>query len=635
MAQQNLHQDTSTQQASQSDSPQSAQLRLNWTWLKQKVLAHKRQLVQANLIAVLATLLSLPIPMLMPLLVDEVLLGQTGWLLNTLQPVLPETWHKPSVYIGIVLIAVILLRLLTMITQVVQAREFTKIAKRISLDVRERMLMQLPKIQISAFDKYGSAGLASRCITDVDTVERFVSDTLSRLIISVLTVVAIASVLLWLNWQLGLMIILLNPLVIYFSSRFAEHVKSLRRKENAATEAFQQALVDTVDATRELRLAQQEKHYYQRVFGLASNLSHHAIANQWKTDALNKLSFTTFLLGFECFRAMAIFMVLVSDLTVGQIFAVFSYLWYLMGPIQELLNIQYARFGAQASMERLNHLLDLDVEPTNDNHPLSLAELSQAELSQAELSLAETQLNPSTGINIDFNDVSFGFEQDPHLFKQLNLNLAANESVALLAMSGGGKSTLINLLLGFYSPQSGSICINGENISDFGINRFRQLVGYVPQHPKLIAGSLRDNLTFGVEIDEEKLWQALAHAELTEMVSQWPDKLDTDLGRSTTRLSGGQMQRLAIARMWLSQPQIVILDEATSALDAVTEAKVLANLSEFLQQRTAIIIAHRLNNLRLADRILVLDDGKISQSGTEQSLQAQPGLFKQLYVDVS
>ena len=625
MAQQNLHQDTSTQQASQSDSPQSAQSRLNWTWLKQKVLAHKRQLVQANLIAVLATLLSLPIPMLMPLLVDEVLLGQTGWLLNTLQPVLPETWHKPSVYIGIVLIAVILLRLLTMITQVVQAREFTKIAKRISLDVRERMLMQLPKIQISAFDKYGSAGLASRCITDVDTVERFVSDTLSRLIISVLTVVAIASVLLWLNWQLGLMIILLNPLVIYFSSRFAEHVKSLRRKENAATEAFQQALVDTVDATRELRLAQQEKHYYQRVFGLASNLSHHAIANQWKTDALNKLSFTTFLLGFECFRAMAIFMVLVSDLTVGQIFAVFSYLWYLMGPIQELLNIQYARFGAQASMERLNHLLDLDVEPTNDNHPLSLAELSQA----------ETQINPSAGINIDFNDVSFGFEQDPHLFKQLNLNLAANESVALLAMSGGGKSTLINLLLGFYTPQSGSICINGENISDFGINRFRQLVGYVPQHPKLIAGSLRDNLTFGVEIDEDKLWQALAHAELTEMVSQWPDKLDTDLGRSTTRLSGGQMQRLAIARMWLSQPQIVILDEATSALDAVTEAKVLANLSEFLQQRTAIIIAHRLNNLRLADRILVLDDGKISQSGTEQSLQAQPGLFKQLYVDVS
>ncbi len=596
------------------------QSRLNWTWLKQKIVTHKRQLIQANLIAVLATLLSLPIPMLMPLLVDEVLLGQTGWLLNNLHPILPEVWHKPSVYIVIVLLAVILLRLLTMITQVIQAREFTKIAKRISLDVRQRMLMQLPNIQISAFDKYGSAGLASRCITDVDTVERFVSDTLSRLIISVLTIVAIASVLLWLNWQLGLMIILLNPLVIYFSSRFAEHVKSLRRKENAATEAFQQALVDTVDATRELRLAQQEKHYYQRVFGLASSLSHHAIANQWKTDALNKLSFTTFLLGFECFRAMAIFMVLVSDLTVGQIFAVFSYLWYLMGPIQELLNIQYARFGAQASMERLNNLLDLDVEPTQEN---------------SDLSQTEPQGSVTAKINIDFHNVSFGFEQEPHLFKQLNLSLAANESVALLAMSGGGKSTLINLLLGFYMPQSGSISINGQQMSDYGINRFRQQVGYVPQHPKLIAGSLRDNLTFGVEVDDDTLWQALAHAELSDTVSQWADQLDTDLGRSTTRLSGGQMQRLAIARMWISQPQVVILDEATSALDAVTEAKVLANLTEFLQQRTSIIIAHRLNNLRLADRILVLDDGKISQSGTEQHLKNQPGLFKQLYVDVS
>ena len=172
-------------------------------------------------------------------------------------------------------------------------------------------------------------------------------------------------------------------------------------------------------------------------------------------------------------------------------------------------------------------------------------------------------------------------------------------------------------------------------MSDYGINRFRQQVGYVPQHPKLIAGSLRDNLTFGVEVDDDTLWQALAHAELSDTVSQWADQLDTDLGRSTTRLSGGQMQRLAIARMWISQPQVVILDEATSALDAVTEAKVLANLTEFLQQRTSIIIAHRLNNLRLADRILVLDDGKISQSGTEQHLKNQPGLFKQLYVDVS
>ena len=198
LAQQNPQHDNQTKAHLKQE-----QSRLNWTWLKQKIVTHKRQLIQANLIAVLATLLSLPIPMLMPLLVDEVLLGQTGWLLNNLHPILPAVWHKPSVYIVIVLLAVILLRLLTMIAQVIQAREFTKIAKRISLDVRQRMLMQLPNIQISAFDKYGSAGLASRCITDVDTVERFVSDTLSRLIISVLTIVAIASVLLWLNWQLG------------------------------------------------------------------------------------------------------------------------------------------------------------------------------------------------------------------------------------------------------------------------------------------------------------------------------------------------------------------------------------------------------------------------------------------------
>ncbi|MCW3172925.1 ABC transporter ATP-binding protein [Shewanella subflava] len=615
--------------------------RLNWAWLKLKVLAHKRQLIQANLIAVTATLLSLPIPMLMPFLVDEVLLNKPGWLLNTLQPILPQSMHRAGIYIAIVLVAVIVLRLLTMLTQVVQAREFTKIAKRISLDVRQRMLLQLPNMQISAFEKYGSAGLASRCITDVDTVERFVSDTLSRLIISVLTIVAIASVLLWLNWQLGLMIILLNPLVIYLSSRFAGHVKSLRRKENAATEAFQQALVDTIDATRELRLAQQEKHYYQQVFGLASQLSQHAIANQWKTDALNKLSFTTFLLGFECFRAMAIFMVLISDLSVGQIFAIFSYLWYLMGPIQELLNIQYARFGAQASMERLNALLDLDTESVNtdslDANTVEVkarvkgaAQLSETSGSGGQLN-AVNALTPSTGLQIQFDNVSFGFEETPHLFNQLNLHIAANESVALLAMSGGGKSTLVNLLLGFYQPQSGQISINGQPMAEYGVNQLRRQVGYVPQHPKLIAGSLRENLTFGAQIDDATLWQALEQAELATTVSRWSNGLDTDLGRSSARLSGGQLQRLAIARMWLTKPDLVILDEATSALDTATEAKVLANLQLFLQQRSCIIIAHRLNNLTMADRILVLDNGKIVQSGNQATLKQETGLFKQLF----
>ncbi|WP_225442142.1 ABC transporter ATP-binding protein [Shewanella sp. WPAGA9] len=597
---------------------------LNWAWLKQKILAHKRQLFQANMIAVAATLLSLPIPMLMPFLVDEVLLEKPGWLLNTLHPILPDSMHSAGVYIVIVLVAVIVLRLLTMVTQVIQAREFTKIAKRISLDVRERMLMQLPNMQISAFDKYGSAGLASRCITDVDTLERFVSDTLSRLIISVLTIVAIASVLLWLNWQLGLMIILLNPLVIYFSSRFAEHVKTLRRKENAATEAFQQALVDTIDATRELRLAQQEKHYYQRVFGLASNLSQHAIANQWKTDALNKLSFTTFLLGFECFRAMAIFMVLVSDLSVGQIFAIFSYLWYLMGPIQELLNIQYARFGAQASMERLNQLLALDTEPAE-------VETQQPQKVTQPQRLTETSAQQAMGLTIEFDNVSFGFAETPNLFHQLNLHIAANESVALLAMSGGGKSTLVNLLLGFYPAQSGNILINGQTIDDFGINALRRRVGYVPQHPKLIAGTLRENLTFGADVSDSTLWQALEKAELSTTIASWSEGLDTDLGRSDTRLSGGQLQRLAIARMWISAPDLVILDEATSALDAATEAKVLQNLHAFLQNRSCIIIAHRLNNLDLADRILVLDDGQIVQSGNQTQLIQEAGLFKQLF----
>ncbi|WP_227006647.1 ABC transporter ATP-binding protein [Shewanella donghaensis] len=598
------------------------QSQLCWAWLLNKVLRHRPQLIKANTIAIVATLLSLPIPMLMPLLVDEVLLASPGWLIEQLNMLLPENAQSSGYYIAAVLVMVMLLRLLNMLAQVFQSREFTKIAKRISLDIRQQVLFFLPKIQISEFDRLGSTGISARCITDVDTVERFVSDTLSRFIISLLTIIAIASVLLWLNWQLGLMIILLNPLVIYFSSRFSQHVKVLRRKENAATEAFQQALVDTIDATRELRLAQQEQFYYKKVFGLASQLSDRAIATQWKTEALNKLSFTTFLLGFECFRAMAIFMVLVSDLTVGQIFAIFSYLWYLMGPIQELLNIQYAKFGAIAAMERLNQLLGLETEATR---------LPPTEIVSSSNLNGSSRNNPA--IEIAFKQVDFGFTENPKLLNQLDFQIEKNETIALLAMSGAGKSTLINLLLGFYQPQSGQIIINQQPLEAYGFDIFRSQVGYVPQKPKLLTGTLRDNLTLGKVYDDEKLWQALDQAALSETVTAWPLKLDTDLGRAQTRLSGGQMQRLALARMWLASPQVVILDEATSALDVLTEKQVLSNLQPFLQQRTCIIITHRLNNLRLANRILVLDEGKISQSGNEENLTTTNGLFRQLYCE--
>jgi ATP-binding cassette subfamily C protein len=429
--------------------------------------------------------------------------------------------------------------------------------------------------------------------------------------VAVLTIIGTAAILLWIDWQLGLIILLLNPAVIYFSRSFGRHVKDLKKRENAAFEAFQLALIETLDSIQQLRASQREGHYFSRVVNAATELKDHAIASHWKTDAVNRLSFTIFLVGFEIFRAIAMLMVVFSDLTVGQIFAVFGYLWFMMGPVQEILNIQYSYFSANAALARLNQLFELKQEP---NYPCEINPFAE-----------------QRQFDIDFKNVDFSYTAESPVLQDISLKLPAGKKVALVSVSGGGKSTLVNLLLGLYQQDRGDILFDGVPIEKVGYACIRSNIATVLQQPILFNTSVRENLSMGKQHSEAALWQALAIAELADTVKRLPEQLDTLVGRSGVKLSGGQKQRLAIARMVLSDPQVVILDEATSALDTETEAKLHRNLKAFLQQRTTLIIAHRLSAIKQADLIYVLDDGKISQAGEHQQLLAQTGLYQTLY----
>ena len=227
-------------------------------------------------------------------------------------------------------------------------------------------------------------------------------------------------------------------------------------------------------------------------------------------------------------------------------------------------------------------------------------------------------------------NVQFAYAQE-QILNGLSFKVAAGEKVALVGASGGGKSTLVQLLLGLYSPQSGLIHYGDATLQETGLACVREHVAVVLQAPALFNDTLRANLCMGREHSDEACWHALRIAQLTETVSALPQGLDSIIGQVGVRLSGGQRQRLAIARMVLSDPKVVILDEATSALDSATEFAVHQGLNKFLAGRTTLIIAHRLSAVKQADRILVLADGRVAQSGTHQQLIAEQGLYAQLY----
>lgn len=572
---------------------------------------HRRELILANLIAVLGAIVSVPVPLLIPLLVDEVLLDKPATAVHLMQRLFPDAWHGPVLYISAILVLTLFLRLLTLVFNVWQTREFTLISKDVIYRMRRDLLLRLQRFSMAEYELLGSSTVASHLVTDLDAIDNFVSQTTSKFIVAVLSVLGTAGVLLWMHWQLALFIIFLNPLVIYVTTRFGHRVKQLKQHENKAYQAFQETLSETLDAIQEVRASNREKHYIQRVIEAAGKIRDHSASFTWRSDAANRLSFMVFLFGFDAFRALSMLMVLYSGLTIGEMLAVFAYLWFMMGPVQEILNIQYASHAARAALGRINRLMDVRLEPhyAHEENPF--------------------EGKTTTGIRV--SDVHFSYDGETPVLNGVNLEIAPGEKVALVGASGGGKTTLVQILLGLYLPQRGQVCFDGVPVERIGLDVVRDNVATVLQHPALFNDTVRANLTLGRELPDETLWQALEIAQLAQVVRGMDQQLETLIGHNGVRLSGGQRQRLAVARMVLQDPRIVILDEATSALDVATERELHHALQTFLQGRTTLIVAHRLSAVRQADRALVFEDGRIAEHGSHEQLIQGEGLYARLY----
>ncbi len=573
--------------------------RYSWKKIYELLKRDKKRFTIAQIVAILATLASVPTPLLMPVLVDEILLDRPGWILGTIDKNLGS--GSAFYYTVIVLMAVLFLRFSYVALNVLQNRIFETISKKITYKIRKDVLTHLERVSMAEYELLGSGSVASRLVTDIETLDKFLSISISRLLISVLSLIGICVVLLFIHWQLALFILFLNPMVVVFSTKLSRYVAKLKREENSAIEIFQKALIETLEVFEQIRAANKERYFFENIIKKAKEVKEKSITFSWKSDAASRLSFLVFVSGFEIFRAAGILAVAYSDLSIGLMLAIFGYLWFMMTPIQEILGIQYAYKNANVALERINELLALKKEPKYPH--------------------LKNPFNEGRAIEIRLENVYFGYEENKEILKDLNMTIPAGKKTAIVGASGSGKTTLSRILVGFYPINSGEIYYNGVSIKEIGLDVVRENVSLVLQTPVLFNDTVRFNITLGKKFDEEKLQEALRMAQLEDVVKDMEKGLDTLVGKGGIKLSGGQRQRIAIARMILQNPKVVIFDESTSAIDIDTERKLFNSLKDFLKNRTTIIIAHRASTIMQADYIYILDNGKIVKKGKFNELK--------------
>jgi len=547
---------------------------------------HKKILILANIISIISILLSIPVPLLIPKLIDEVVLGKEGWITSTIDQYI--TINSPEYYILVVLIVTIFLRAISLVLNIIHIRLFTKIAKDVSYKIRKKLLEHLKIVSMSEYDMLGSGSVASKVITDVDTIDKFIASGVGEIIVETLTIIGVASIIFYLNWQLALVILTLNPLALGFFLRVFKNIAKIKKQENKSIEIFQNSLTESLELYNLIRVQNQEEYFLREIDKKAKEIRDRAYMYGLKSEMSLKFAQMLIMYSHDTFRAVGILMVFWGYITIGEMLAIFAYAWVIMRPMDKLMNFTHLYFNAKSSIARLNEILKLDIEPKY-----------------------ELKVNPFEGkksASILLKNVSFSYDKHTKILKNINLEIKEGEKVAIIGETGSGKSTLAQILIGLYPIDSGEIFYNGVEIKEIGYKTIRENVGFVIQSPMMFNNTLRFNLTLGKNHSDEEIYEALKIAQLYDFVKGLEKGLDTIVGKNGTKLSGGQKQRLSIARVLLDNPKVIIFDESTSSLDNKTEDKLLLALEEYIQDKTVITIAHRKNSIEKADRIINLSN---------------------------
>lgn len=491
----------------------------------------------------------------------------------------------------------------------------TWIAQHITFDMRNTMYKHLQKMSQRFFTTNNQGDIITRMTSDISGVQQIITSTLTSIISNSITLVVALVVMFRENWLLALIGVIIVPLFTIPTRSAGKTRWSITKESQACSDEINGILNETMSVSGQLLVklfGMEEKEYsrYEAVNKKMINLNiRESMAGRWFRMALN--TFTNIGPMLIYLVGGIIMMKYDSTVTVGQITVLVALLGKMYGPVNQLLNIQVDWIRSMAMFTRIFEYYDMPVEIENSPDAIT------PDHADGE---------------VEFRHVRFYYEPDREILKDISFELEKGKCIAIVGPSGSGKSTLINLIPRMYDAIDGEVLFDGVNVKDLDLAFLRENIGIVSQETYLFNGTIRDNLLYAKpDATDEELINACKQANIYEFIENQETGLDTVVGNRGLKLSGGEKQRISIARILLKDPALMIFDEATSALDSISEQKIQDAIEPLIESRTSILIAHRLSTILAADEILVVKDGEIVERGTHSDLIDDGGVYAQLY----
>lgn len=482
---------------------------------------------------------------------------------------------------------------------------------RMEYDMRNDLFSHLQTLPFRFYDKNRTGHLMSRMVNDLNEISELAHHGPEDLFLSLIMLVGSFFMLITVEWRLALVVYMIVPFMVWFSLKYRKRMNESFKDLRVKIADVNAQLESSISGVRVSKSFTNEA-YEMRKFGEGNRRFRGSKYVSYKTMAV-------FQTGIEYFANMLNVVVVAAGgyliykkaMEVADLLAFIMYVGVFLQPIRRLSNFMQQFESGMTGVERFTEIMSVE------------SDIADA---------------PNAGVlenvkgEIDFENVSFSYDGNEKVLKNINITIPAGKTIALVGPSGGGKTTLCHLIPRFYEVKEGSIKIDGRDIKEYKLKSLRQNIGLVQQDIFLFAGSIRENILYGrTDAAEEELIQAAKNAKIHDFIVELPDGYDTQVGERGVRLSGGQKQRISIARVFLKNPPILLLDEATSALDNETEIRIQQALDHLSKGRTSLVIAHRLSTVKNADRILVLTENGVAEQGTHEELMELGGIYSGLY----